>query len=141
MAKDVKLCNNVLYFLSGLLYFGVPCAKSQLLGQDILPIESHSFCHTLYPHFPLLSSKVSQLFSLLQAGKLGSIPLAGLSALNGLGGFNTGGLSHAGTTLLLLLMEAGSCYRRCRGQYNSFWQRRFEKVTKDTFLTFMTNHR
>jgi len=35
-----------------------------------------------------------------QAGKLGSIPLAGLSALNGLGGFNTGGLSHAALAAL-----------------------------------------
>jgi transcription antitermination factor NusA-like protein len=35
-----------------------------------------------------------------QAGKLGSIPLAGLSALNGLGGFNAGGLSHAALAAL-----------------------------------------
>merc|ERR550532_3134165 len=35
-----------------------------------------------------------------EAGKLGSIPLAGLSALNGLGGFNAGGLSHAALAAL-----------------------------------------
>merc|ERR550532_540667 len=35
-----------------------------------------------------------------QAGKLGSIPLAGLSGLNGLGGFNAGGLSHAALAAL-----------------------------------------
>merc|ERR1712012_409798 len=35
-----------------------------------------------------------------EAGKLGSIPLAGLSGLNGLGGFNAGGLSHAALAAL-----------------------------------------
>lgn len=35
-----------------------------------------------------------------QAGKLGSIPLAGLSGLNGLGGFPAGGLSHAALAAL-----------------------------------------
>ena len=68
MAKDVKLCNNVLYFLSGLLYFKVSCAKSHLLGYPTDRV-SRFLPHPVSP-FPTTFKQSVSTFFITLGGKI-----------------------------------------------------------------------